>query len=293
MLLHIIHRTEYHYSTPVEFGPHRLLVRPREGHDVQIRSSALRVRPKCRVRWVHDIFDNSVAIVNFTEPSDRLMFESEVVVEQYNTNPLDFILDHYAQELPFDYSPHEKPELQHYIPLCHPQDEPAVRNWLRPFLNPRGRAATVECLMAINRSVPLFFQYTRREEPGVQSPGETLRLRGGSCRDFALLFMEAARSLGLASRFVTGYLCANATGPLAEATGATHAWTEIYLPGAGWKGFDPTGGVLAADLHVRSGVARLPSQAAPVTGSFAGPREACVGMKVDVKVELTNKPHFG
>jgi transglutaminase-like putative cysteine protease len=292
MLLHIVHRTEYFYSTPVAFGPHRLLIRPREGHDVQIRSSALRVRPKYRLRWVHDAFENSVALVDFDGPSDHLMFESEVVVEQYNSNPLDFILDHQAQTIPFEYGQHEKPDLHHFMQLCHPHDEGGVRNWIRPFLDTRGRAATVDCLMALNRSVPLFFQYARREEAGVQTPGETLRYRSGSCRDFALLFMEAARCLGLAARFVTGYLCANASSPLGQATGATHAWTEVYLPGAGWKGFDPTGGVLAADLHVRAGVARLPSQAAPVSGSFAGPREACVGMNVVVKVELTTQHTF-
>jgi transglutaminase-like putative cysteine protease len=286
MHISITHRTEYLYSQPVQFGPHRLLVRPLEGHDVQIRSSTLRVAPAYRARWVRDIFDNSVAILDLTEPSDRLLVESAVVVEQFNTNPFDFLVESYARELPFDYLPQDKPDLRHYIQTCHPGDELTIRRWIRPFLDSGGRAVTLDFLTALNRSVPIYFQYFRREETGVQSPGETLGLRAGSCRDFALLLMETARLLGLAARFVTGYLCESAGGSLTAATGATHAWTEIYLPGAGWKGFDPTGGVLAADLHVRSGVARLPSQAAPITGSFIGPNEAFSAMNVDVKVEL-------
>jgi transglutaminase-like putative cysteine protease len=290
MLIDIAHRTEYSYLNPVEFGTHRLLVRPLEGHDVQIRASTLRVSPQHQVRWVHDVFDNSVALVQFKEPSDHLIFESQVVVEQFNTNPFDFIVESYARELPFAYLLDEQPDLQHFCQPCHPRDDFAIREWIRPFLNPQGKAVTLDFLTALNRSIPIYFQYLRREEAGVQTPGETLRLRAGSCRDFALLFMETARCLGLAARFVTGYVCRSAAGPLNAATGATHAWTEIYIPGAGWKGFDPTGGVLAADLHIRSAVARLPAQAAPITGSFIGPQQAFLSMDVSVAVQLTNQP---
>jgi transglutaminase-like putative cysteine protease len=288
MLLRIVHRTQYDYSQPVQFGVHRLLVRPLEGHDVQIRSSALSVRPAGRVRWVRDGFDNSVALVDLSEPASQLFIESQVVVEQYNTNPFDFVIDKEARELPFAYAPDERIDFGHYLHPGHPQDQAAIRAWTQPFLGPAGRAGTLDFLTALNRAVPLYFRYVRREEPGTQTPGETLRLRQGSCRDFALLFMEAARGLGLAARFVTGYLCMNPAGPGAQPIGSTHAWTEIYLPGAGWKGFDSTGGILAADLHVRVGVARLPSQAAPITGSYLGPGDSFQGMRVDVKVELTN-----
>ena len=146
-----------------------------------------------------------------------------------------------------------------------------------------GVGGTVDFFSALGRSVPLFFQYTRREEPGVQSPGETLKRRAGSCRDFALLFMEAARMLGVAARYVSGYLCrADEEGTIGEASDATHAWAEPYLPGAGWKGFDPTCGILAADYHVRVAVARWPEQAVPVSGAFEGVGADYAGLTVTV-----------
>jgi transglutaminase-like putative cysteine protease len=166
-----------------------------------------------------------------------------------------------------------------------------VRQWIRPFLTPAGTAGTLEFFTALNRSVPLFFQYTRREEPGVQSPGETLSRRSGSCRDFALLFIEAARQLGVAARFVSGYLCHGlnheSSGPAAD---ATHAWAELYLPGAGWKGFDPTIGALAADLHVRTAVARTPAQATPVTGSYTGSTADYLRLEVIVNAHAIANP---
>jgi len=283
MLLEISHHTLYRYSQPVSFSPHRLMVRPMEGHDVQIRSSILRLQPAHRLRWLHDVFDNSIAIADFTEPAAELRVESLVTVEQYNTNPFDFVLDPEATRLPFLYRPEELPDLLPYLQRDHPADEEALRHWLRPFLKPGGGTATLDFLTALNQSIPLAFTYTRREEPGVQSPGETLRRRAGSCRDFALLFMEAARHLGLAARFVSGYLCESGHVRFDAASGATHAWAEIYLPGAGWKGFDPTCGLLAADHHVRVAVARDPRQATPIRGAFLGPAAAFLGLEVTVK----------
>ncbi|MDB6130093.1 MAG: transglutaminase domain protein [Verrucomicrobiales bacterium] len=285
MLIKIQHSTSYEYSVPVSFGPHRLMLRPLEGHDVQIRSSTLQVTPSSRIRWVHDVFDNSLAYVDFSESSRILTVVSDVVVEQYNTNPFDFVMDTYAVELPFLYPEQDYFDVSHYTRKQFPGDEGVVKEWIRPFLNPTGKTNTLAVLLALNQSVPTYFQYKRREEYGVQSPAQTLQERSGSCRDFALLLMEAARSLGLAARFVSGYACQTGATP-AEATASTHAWTEIYLPGAGWKGFDPTGGVLAADLHIRAAVAREPAQAAPISGCFIGDPSAFKGMTVAVKVEI-------
>lgn len=269
MLLSISHITVYRYSELVSPTTHRLMVRPLEGHDVQIRSSTLNITPAHRIRWIHDVFGNSIALVDFLAPCHELRIESSVTVEQYNTNPFDFVLDPSATELPFAYAPEELADLTPYIQRQHPEDEAAIRNWLRAFLNVNGRARTLDFLIALNKSVPMFFSYRRREEPGVQSPAQTLNYRSGSCRDFALLIMEAARTMGLAARFVSGYLCQTSSGVHQAAMGATHAWAEIYLPGAGWKGFDPTCGILAADSHVRVAVTRLPSQAIPVRGSYS------------------------
>ena len=270
MLLSISHITVYRYTEPVSLGTHRLMVRPLEGHDVQIRSSTLHIVPASRLRWVHDSFGNSIAIADFNEPASELRVESAVVVEQYNTNPYDFIIEPYATELPFEYLPEEKTDLAPYLQRQFPQDDASIREWVRPFLGLNGKARTLEFLTALNKSVPMFFNYRRREMPGVQSPAETLKHRSGSCRDFAVLLIETARQLGLAARFVSGYLCQSTDGVHEAALGATHAWAEIYLPGAGWKGFDPTCGILAADFHVRVATTRLPSQAVPVSGGYTG-----------------------
>jgi transglutaminase-like putative cysteine protease len=283
MLLSIHHSTTYRYRRAVRFGPHRLMVRAIEGHDVQIRRSGLTVQPTARVRWLRDVYDNSVAVADFKEAASELVVGSTLVVEQYNTNPFDFVLEPQALELPFDYRQDERADVQAFLERGYLSDEDALRQWVRPFLSASGRAKTVEFFSALGRSVPLFFQYARREEPGVQSPGETLKRRAGSCRDFALLFMESARMLGVAARYVSGYLCrADEAGTIGEASDATHAWAELYLPGAGWKGYDPTCGILAADYHVRVAVARWPEQAVPVSGSFSGQAADYGGMAVTV-----------
>jgi len=289
MLLSIDHHTSYRYARPVSFGPHTLMTRAIEGHDVQIRQSGLSISVPHRLRWLHDIFGNSVARVEFQEPAAELTIRSTLQVEQFNTNPFDFVLDPHALELPFVYREEEVHDTAPYLRRHHPEDEAALRAWVRPFLDAGGRARTLDCLTAMAKSVPIAFQYNVREEPGVQSPGRTLTLRAGSCRDFALLFMEASRLLGVAARYVSGYLCrADAGGTLAQASDATHAWVEVYLPGAGWKGMDPTCGILAADYHVRTAVTRTPEQAVPVGGTFKGAARDYLGMTVTVHAVRTD-----
>ena len=286
MLLSIEHTTIYDYSEPVQLSPHRLMVRPLDGHDVQIRSSKLAIQPGHRVRWIHDLFGNSIALVEFTEPAAQLRVESRVRVEQFNANPLDFVLESQANEIPFAYRDDEARDVAPYLHRQHPEDEAAIRSWIRPFLDLHGRAKTMDFLIALNKSVPLYFQYARREEPGVQTLAQTLRQRSGSCRDFALLLMETARHLGMAARFVSGYLCNSSNEWQAAASGATHAWAEIYLPGAGWKGFDPTCGILAGNYHVRVAVVREPSQAVPVSGGYRGSPSAFQRLQVIVKAQV-------
>ncbi len=283
MLLRIAHTTSYFYRRPVQFGTHRLLIRALDGHDVQIRQSGLRISPRHRVHWVRDVFGNSVALVDFPEVAARLEIESTLTVEQFNSNPFDFMLEAFARRLPFSYDASEAPDLAPLRHIAYHNDASAVAQWIRPFLSTQGSADTLEFLTALNRSVSANFRYTRREEPGVQSPADTLNRRAGSCRDFALLFIEAARQVGLAARFVSGYLCRGPNQPqFGSITDATHAWAELYLPGAGWKGFDPTIGTLAADLHVRTAVAREPAQAMPVSGSFTGATSDYLRMDVIV-----------
>lgn len=284
MRLNIVHITSYEYAAPVAFGPHRLMLRPAEGHDVQITASRLAISPEHRIRWIHDVFQNSVALVEFTAPAAELRIESGATVTHYETNPFDFVLEPGAVRFPFVYDPAEAFDLAPWLHREHPGDDAAIRQWVRPFLDANGGAQTLDFLAALNRAVPRMFAYRRREEYGVQPPGETLQSRSGSCRDFAWLFIETARALGLAARFVSGYLCEPSAAPGAIAAGSTHAWAEIYLPGAGWKGFDPTSGVLTAQDHVRVAAGRLPAHAAPVTGTFRGDPSAFRRLGVEVRV---------
>lgn len=281
--LRITHLTEYHYTEPVTFGPHRAFIRPREGHDVHIEGSLLEITPKANVRWFRDMYGNSIAVLEFLEPGSTLRVFSELDVAHYDENPLDFIIDPEAVAYPFRYPIDEQAELIPYRLSAYPRDGAALKNWLLQFYKPGQLIGTFDLLQALNAAIFQQFAYARREEPGIQSPAYTLRCGTGSCRDFATLMMEAARHWGFGARFVSGYLQT----PLgADQHGATHAWTEIYIPGAGWRGFDPTNNVLAGSQHVSVAVHRDPEKVAPVSGSWSGTPGSAAGMHVDVQVVL-------
>ena len=289
MLLRIEHDNVYRYTRPVELAEHRLLLRPAESHGLQIRSEHLEIHPAHRISWEHDVFFNSVAQVFFTEKTDRLTILSHYTVEQFNINPFDFVLETYANSLPFDYQDDDVLDLAPYRPTQYPQDTTAISGWLRPLLDTSGHGETLPFLLALNALIATSFTYGAREEAGIQTPAQTLRLGTGSCRDFALLFMEAARHMGLAARYVSGYLCSADHNHPDIADNATHAWAEIYLPGAGWKGFDPTSGVLAADLHVRVAATRNPLQATPISGSYLGDASLFAGLDVRVDAHILDE----
>lgn len=282
-LLQIDHTNIYRYARPVEWTIHRLMLRPAESHEVRIHSESLVIHPAHDLRWEHDVFYNSVALVNFTEKADEMRITSRYTLEQFNTNPFNFVLEIYTNKLPFAYRGDEADDLAPYLKPGYPNDTPAIREWLRPFLDPDGRGRTLPFLLALNESIPTQFSYGVREEPGIQTPAETLQKRTGTCRDFALLFMEAARHMGLAARYVSGYLCSSGDEDSAFASNSTHAWTEIYLPGAGWKGFDPTSGILTAGMHVRVAATRNPAQATPILGNYLGDASLFLGMEVTLK----------
>ncbi|GAB5562843.1 MAG: transglutaminase family protein [Synoicihabitans sp.] len=284
MRITIEHLNHYRYTRPVEFTKHRLMLRPAESHGLNILKSSLEITPNHQISWEHDVFYNSVAQVNFIEKATEMTIASRYELEQFNLNPFDFVMEIYTNEFPFTYQGDDAADLQPYLqPQC-PADETAVREWLRPFLDSEGRGKTLDFLLAVNSAIAEQFGYGRREEPGIQTPAETLKLRTGTCRDFALLLMEIARHTGLAARYVSGYLCSMDTddAPPDVANNATHAWTEIFLPGAGWKGFDPTAGILAAGLHVRVAATRNPAQATPIRGSYLGDASLFAGMEVAI-----------
>lgn len=277
----IIHRTYYNYTNTVTLGAHRLLLRPREDHELRIESFVLKCTPEAKIFWHRDVEDNSVAIANFNQSIQKLLIESEVVIQQYNENPLDFMVADYAIYYPFTYQSADRFSLSPYMVLPDEETRVLLNNWIFNVWKTRDAIQTYTLLQKLAAYIHHTFSYTVREEPGVQTPKETLAFGSGSCRDFALLFMEAVKCLGLASRFVSGYLYA----PLMSSQiGSTHAWAEVYIPGAGWKGFDSTIGDIVGTDHIPVAVSRLAESIPPISGSYTGSADS--NMDVGVWVSL-------
>jgi transglutaminase-like putative cysteine protease len=279
--IQIKHTTSYLYEEQVTLLPHTLHLRPREGHDLRLESSRLEINGAFEIRWQRDVYGNSVAIARFPDPVDQLVITSEVVVEHYEEQPLDFVLADNARHYPFLYDPREQIDLTPYQLSIFPADFGALQEWIADTLQPGTTVNTVELLTKINSKIVDELNYRVREEPGVQSPAKTLKLGGGSCRDFATLFIEICRSCGLASRFISGYLL-NEVATAGNAT--THAWSEVYLPGSGWRGFDSTSGLVVAGDHIAVAVHRHPEAVPPIAGSFLGTKNA--KPRMEVKVQL-------
>jgi transglutaminase-like putative cysteine protease len=282
-LLTVRHVTIYRYSEPVRFGEHRMMFRPRESHDLRLISTKLDILPRpSDFRWLHDVFDNSVAIATFDEAATELRFDSTVTLEQIETALPDYALDIGAQNYPFHYSDDERPDLISAMARRYPCDD--LGPWTARFLTSSGSATTMTLLHSMTHGIMEEFGYVRRSEKGVQSPGETLRCRSGSCRDFAVLMMEAVRSLGLAARFVSGYIFVPDANRAAVGGGTTHGWMQAYLPGAGWVDFDPTNSIVGNRNLIRVAVAWDQRNALPLWGTFIGPASSFRRMDVDVSV---------
>ena len=284
--LTVKHTTIYRYARAVTFSEHRLMFRPRDSHDLRLLSTGLNISPPAQVRWLHDVFGNSIAIATFSEAADTLRLESTFTAEHYGIEETEFPIEAYARTVPFSYSQDEIPDLGRTIERHYPDPDHKVDAWVRRFLSPDGWTETDALLINMTRSIKQTFAYQERGD-GTQSPAETLDRMAGTCRDFALLMMEAARSLGMAARFVSGYLYDpgfDDPGQGMAGAGATHAWTQVYLPGSGWVEFDPTNGLVGGPNLIRVAVARDPRQAMPVQGSFLGATGDFLGMSVEVAV---------
>ena len=283
-LLTVRHVTVYRYSTPVGLGEHRMMFRPRESHDLRLLQSSLDITPRpTRLRWLHDVFDNSVAVANFEGLTTELRFESTVALEHIEMPLPSYSLENYAKTYPFEYAADELPDLSRALAHHHPAGE--VKQWARQFLDPSGTTGTLDLLRAIMVGIRRECSYSRRIEKGVQSPAETLRSGRGSCRDFAILMMEAVRSLGLAARFVSGYIYVpERDSARIVGGGSTHAWMQTYLPGIGWMDFDPTNNIVGNRNLIRVAVAWDSRQALPLWGTFFGLASSFAGMDVTVHV---------
>lgn len=273
----IIHRTYYNYSDNVNLGTHNLLLRPRENHELRIELFTLNITPKAKILWHLDVEDNSVAIATFETPTQQLFIESEVIIQQYNESPLDFIVADYAINYPFKYLPNDNFILSSYMVLPNEESRILLNNWIGNVYKYGEKIQTYTLLQKLTTYIFKNFTYKVREEAGVQTAKQTLTYGSGSCRDFAFLFMEAVKCLGLATRFVSGYLYA----PLmSDQAGSTHAWAEVYLPGGGWKGFDPTTGNIVGTDHISVAVSRLPDNVPPIAGSFLGISDSTLSVGV-------------
>ncbi len=280
--LRIEHRTTYTYPRPVKLGRHRLVIRPREGHDQRVESMTLDIAPAHRRIWTCDIFGNNVAVVDFLEPTTQLEIASDVVVQR--SAPFPDLGDHERRPIawPVIYDPLELTATAVYQAPSYPDDMAGIRAWLQTELPPPTPLDAESMIIELTRLVQRKIQYLRRSEKGVQTPVETLRLGTGSCRDMATLMMDAARSLGIACRFASGYLdCAASEAGRA----ATHAWNEVYFPSYGWRGFDPSTGGPTTTAHIVTGVSNHPRGVMPVSGLFSGGPDDRGTLSVSVRVE--------
>ncbi|MEJ1158945.1 transglutaminase family protein [Prosthecomicrobium sp. N25] len=277
--MRIRHRTTYRYARPVALDPHRLLLRPRDGIAIQVQACKVEVSPAASLSWSVDVCGNAVATATFATPTDHLVIDSDVLVG-LSTPPWPvFDIAYAAQSYPFRYSDEDWTDLG---ALALPQyEDPAGRllAWAQGFVAP-GRTDTLSLLMDLNLGIGRRIAYQSREDEGTQSPLQTLDRGWGACRDYAVLFAEAARVLGFGTRLVSGYV--HDPDHIILGSGSTHAWAEVYLPGAGWIPFDPTNGRMGGHNLVPVAVGRRMTRIMPVTGSFFGPSDAFLGMSVEV-----------
>jgi len=290
-ILHVRHTTVYRYRRPVTLGDHRLMLRPRDSHDLRLIQTSLNLSPPATLRWSHDVFGNSIAIASFAEPSAELRIESNLELETYVVKRPAFQITPEAASYPFIYSADDRIDLGRMLERHHPDPTDRLGAWARGFIR-SSPTDTLALLADLNNGVAAWISYQSRETEGTQTPVETLNRGWGSCRDLAILLIEAARSLGFGARVVTGYLynpAADGDAAAAIGAGTTHAWADIYLPGAGWIAYDPTNGTIGGDDLIRVAVTRDISQAVPISGSFVGAPNDYLGMTVDVSVVSENR----
>ena len=284
MSLKIHHKTTYRYNKPVALGPHRLMLRPRESRDLRLISSNITITPQPVVTWAYDVFGNAVATVTFQTITDNLVIDSVAELQLDAVAWPVFSIAASAIVYPFRYSDDEWTDLGALAIQQYPDPTGQLRDWARAFV--LGQSTdTLSLLKDLSAGVASWIRYQSRDDEGTQSPTQTLDRGWGSCRDFAVLFADAARSLGFGTRIVSGYLYnPDQQSVGSNDVGSTHAWAEVFVPGAGWITFDPTNRSVGSLNLIPVAVVRDIQQAIPVSGNFVGMTDAFAGMSVEVLV---------
>lgn len=290
------HITSYRYANPVTFGEHRAIFLPSGGYVGRILSYSLETNIPSKVRWLMDTLSNNVAFIEFSEPAKELIVTCRVRGEHFGIPAIvDFPLDARAKEVPVQYTPDEWIDLSTFMRPHAEDPDSSVAAWAKSFVI-GDQDVTLDVLQRMMDKIWNTLTYQAREVEGTQSPGETLRLKSGTCRDYAWLMIEALRRLGFACRFVSGYLYDSALdgGEIGMmGSGATHAWLQVYLPGAGWRAYDPTNRITGGFDLIRVAIARHPAQVIPLTGSWFGDAQDYLGMDVKVTIrKLGTLPEF-
>ncbi|WGF90251.1 transglutaminase family protein [Marinivivus vitaminiproducens] len=280
----IRHRTTYRYHLPVRLGQHRLLLRPRETPDIRLISHALTLTPGATVTWAHDVAGNAVATATFPEVTDCLLIDSLATIDHTAAAWPIFDIAASAITYPFLYSNDEWTDLGALTVQQYPDTLGRLHSWTRSFTGSHP-IDTLVLLKELSHGIADRIGYESRNDEGTQSPLQTLDRGRGSCRDFAVLFVEAVRSLGFGARIVSGYLKTSLEDTIgSDGAGSTHAWAEVFVPGAGWISSDPTNRSMGSFNLIPVAVGRDIRQVMPVTGSFAGPSHAFEDMSVNVLV---------
>jgi transglutaminase-like putative cysteine protease len=269
-----------------------MMLRPMQSYDQHVLSWTLAISPQpSQLRYVHDVFGNCVGIARFGGRTGELTFESRVTLDH---TPLpafagvDGEVEAYAGTAPFAYSPEDMPDLSRSMERLYPDPANLVQAWARRFMRPSGPTGLQTLLADMTQAIHGESRYASRLHGPAQSPTETLALGAGTCRDFAVLMIEAVRSLGLAAQFVSGYIHSPpryAGGLTRLGGGHTHAWMRAYLPACGWVEFDPTNGIVGNEDLIRVAIARDARQALPLWGSWSGRAGDFLGMEVEVDVQ--------
>jgi transglutaminase-like putative cysteine protease len=280
--LAIRYQTEYSYDEAVAFSPHDVRLFPRSGRFLRVQNLDFSTRPEATVRFSNDVFDNTVASCYFPERSHQLHLQLKMDLELEERDPFHFLLENYAVDLPFVYDDTLQPILEPYRKRCS-SGELKIGAWNPP--NERKPRSTVSALVELNQTIHECIGYERREEGVARAPEETLRQARGACRDVAVLLAEMLRDMGLAARLASGYL-RESDSEIRRAEGSLHAWTEVFLPGAGWLGLDATNGIFCNHNFITAAVGLTPADITPISGAYYHKSE--IPSRMTSRLELLN-----